>query len=615
MIKNFIFTFFVLLSGVSDVSSQNTLAIDWEYSFGGSRSDFGKKALQTPQGDYVFLGYGVTAPDGDIPAPILATNIYLTKFSKDGVKKWAKRLGRKDGPPANSVVDSEAYDFCQTNDGGFLIVGTEWSASDGDSSFVIKVDSVGNQQWRKTFTAVYRPWAIRKRDDGNYLLGAMTGNNVVTVAGLDAAGNITWLRNATGVANESATDLEPTKDGGFVISGICNTPRIGKVDAFIASFSADNQTRWVKRYGDSIESDQLLAIEEDKDGNLWAGGFSYASYDSARGELVFSPNGKGTNAWLIKTDRDGNPLWQKTWEGDWNERIQTLTLTADGNVAVGGYALSTSGDFRANINGHRTWVARANKMSGELVRQGWFGGRNYEDGVKDMFEDTDGNLVFISTVYANNPYVSDFKGGDNDMWLVKLRNQANALHATIYLDNNKNGKKDDGEPPFQRAYLKLKRSATDSVRYWYDNSSFTISIDSGRYDVSLIPFRPFYTITPPFSQVHFIGYGGADSVEFGVVPVPGIVDLSVSAWSSDRVRMGRNTTIRIKYANQGTQTTNCVLRIVKDRRADFISSPLAFTRDGDTLSINITDLKPEESRETFITLAIKTPPWLIGMIH
>jgi len=60
------------------------------------------------------------------------------------------------------------------------------------------------------------------------------------------------------------------------------------------------------------------------------------------------------------------------------------------------------------------------------------------------------------------------------------------------------------------------------------------------------------------------------------------------------------------------------LKLVKDHRTDFITSPLIFTQNGDTLTANITDLKPHESRETFITLAIKTPPavnWNDTLVH
>ncbi|MBO9203079.1 MULTISPECIES: T9SS type A sorting domain-containing protein [Niastella] len=596
MKKHYIISFFLALLITSQVHSQNTLAVEWEYSFGGSGSDLGKKLLCTTQGDYVLLGDGVATHDGDLPPAIGGADIILTKFSKWGQKKWVKTFGSDDGLwwDKNSTM---AGDFCQTIDGGFIIIGNEWSAMHGDSTVIIKTDSIGNQQWRKTYKDLYQPWAIRQKKNGTYVLGLLSGGDIV-IAGLDIIGNLSWKDTLTGSKIEYGNDLELTQDGGFVLTGstmshdgdFSTSNGSDYYDAFIAKYTKDNQLQWVKCMGGAYH-DILRTVQEDIDGSFWAGG-----------EM------QSDDAWLVKTDKDGNLLWQKTWAGNWTNIIRGLTLTADGNLAVCGSVLSTDGDFTANINGHRSWVAKINKATGQIMRQGWFGGRSYEDAPVDILEDPEGSLAIISSTWPNNPYVSSYKGGDNDMWIVKLRNAVNTIKATVYLDNNQNGQKDTGEPPFGDAYIKLKRNATDSALLSYNDGSFTANVDTGRYEISLTPFRPYYNITPATKQVYFSDYNKTDSVSFGVVPVPGIVDVTVSSWSTDPARLGRNANINVKYTNNGTAASNTVLKFVKDHRTDFIASPLIFTQDGDTLTANITNLKPQESREITITLAIKTPP-------
>jgi hypothetical protein len=608
MKKHNLLSIFVVLFLLPQVHAQNTLAMEWEYSFGGSGMDFGRKVLCTPQGDYVFLGYGAATANGDLPPDIGGADAILAKFSKWGEKRWVKTFGDP-WTQWNDKTTTRAASFIQTSDGGFIITGMQSSISKGGWTYLIKTDSAGNQQWKKTYNNINGPWAIRQRKDSTYVLGALSANGEdVVVNGLDKAGNVTWQRSLTGSGSEAPWDLQLTKDGGFVLTGFTrskdgdflNGPN-GDNDGFIARFTMDNQLGWVKRFGSG--SSDLNTIREDEEGNLWAAGHSDSGY---------------YRAWLLKTDKNGNLLWEKTWGGNWNNEIKALTFTADGNLAVCGSVLSTDGDFTANINGHRTWVARINKGTGQIMQQAWFGGRSYEDAPIDIVEDPEGSLVFIASNWPNNPYVSNYKGGDYDIWLVKVRNALNSLKATIYLDNNKNGKQDAGEPPFQEAYIKLKRNTTDSASFSYENGFFTRNVDTGRYEISLTPLRPYYTITPAAKQVNFTSYNKIDSVSFGVVPVPGIVDMTVNAWSTDRTRMGNNTVVKVKYTNNGTTAANAVLKLVKDPRTGFVNSPLTFAQKADTLTANITDLKPQESRETFITLSVKTPPivnWNDTLLH
>jgi len=567
--------------------------------------DFGRKVLCTPQGDYVFLGDGAATHDGDLPPAIGGSDMILTKFSKWGQKKWVKTFGSTSGIWYDDNNTTGA-DFCQTSDGGFIIIGKEWSAlyksKYGDSTFIIKTDSAGNQQWKKICKDLYQPWAIRQRNDGTYIVGALNTPELwggdILIAGLDNAGNLTWTRSLAGSNSDYGNNLELTQDGGFVLTGATQSHdgdfstsyASGQFDAFIAKYTINNQLQWAKCIG-GASRENLAPIQEDTDGSFWAGG----DVDNSK-------------AWLVKMDQNGNLLWQKTWTGNWNNIIRGLTLTADGNLAVCGSVLSTDGDFTANINGQRSWVAKINKATGQITRQGWFGGQSYEDAPVQILEDPEGSLVIVSSTMPNNPYVKAYKGGNYDLWMTKLRNAVNTVKATVYLDNNRNGQKDAGEPPFGNAYIKLKRNGTDSTLLSYDSGYFTKNVDTGRYEISLTPFRPYYTITPAAKQVYFTDYNKTDSVSFAVAPVPGIVDLTVSAWPADRARLGRNTTINVKYTNNGTVAANSVLKFVKDHRTIFVASPLTFTQNGDTLTANIANLLPQESRETFITLAINTPP-------
>ena len=100
----------------------------------------------------------------------------------DGDKQWETVLG---------LADSEDYlnRVLETADGGYLILGTSWSAASGNKTnenigdsdyWFVKLDNSGNKQWEQAFggTGEDYPWVLQPASDGEYDLAGHSGSEI-----------------------------------------------------------------------------------------------------------------------------------------------------------------------------------------------------------------------------------------------------------------------------------------------------------------------------------------------------------------------------------------------------------------------------------------------------
>jgi len=112
----------------------------------------------------------------------------------------------------------------------------------------------------------------------------------------------------------------------------------------------------------------------------------------------------GYDAWLVTTDKNGNVLWNQTYGGISNDLVRSVVQTGDGGYALAGYTQS----FGAG--GYDFWLVRADSEGNVLWNQTYGGGSN--DIVRSMTQTSDGG-------YAIAGYTLSFGAGYQDFWLVK----------------------------------------------------------------------------------------------------------------------------------------------------------------------------------------------------
>jgi len=95
--------------------------------------------------------------------------IWVLSFAQEPNVVWTQTFG------GSNQDDGSCVD--QTNDGGFIIVGTTYSFGAGNFDvYLIKTDYLGNMEWYKTYGGTEGDWGycVRQTTDGGYIIVGST---------------------------------------------------------------------------------------------------------------------------------------------------------------------------------------------------------------------------------------------------------------------------------------------------------------------------------------------------------------------------------------------------------------------------------------------------------
>ena len=188
----------------------------WEQTFGGNREDHGYSIIESNDGS--FLITGMTENSGD-----MSGDAWLLKVDLDGNEIWQQTYGGTGVDLSRSLVN--------TGDGYIMVGNTSSYGSGNNDVFVIKVNLEGTQEWSNTYggggTDIGR--AIIKTNDGSFVIAGYTdsfGENSgfnVWLLKIDSLGNLLWDKTFGGDGNDRALSVNQSLDGGFVLTGFSNS--------------------------------------------------------------------------------------------------------------------------------------------------------------------------------------------------------------------------------------------------------------------------------------------------------------------------------------------------------------------------------------------------------
>jgi len=134
----------------------------WSQTYGGTGNDYGWSVQQTYDGGYI-IG-GSTYSYGN------SGDLYLLKTDENGEEIWSQTFGTSNY--------EDGYDVKQTNDGGFIFVGTKEVVDNYDDLdvYLIKTNEYGNEIWSQTFggTGYDIGWSVQQTSDGGYIITGET---------------------------------------------------------------------------------------------------------------------------------------------------------------------------------------------------------------------------------------------------------------------------------------------------------------------------------------------------------------------------------------------------------------------------------------------------------
>ena len=142
--------------------------------------------------------------------------------------------------------------------------------------------------------------------------------------------------------------------------------------------------------------------------------------NSSSSEFGPNENQGEKDAVILKTDHDGNTLWQHTYGGSDEDVIWDIKETPDQGFIVVGYSKSNDGDLSQNNGGRDYWIFKIDSQ-GTLQWTKTYGGTN-DDKALSVFVTEDGGIIVAGDSRSNDGDVSGHNGEFNyDCWVIRLK--------------------------------------------------------------------------------------------------------------------------------------------------------------------------------------------------
>jgi Secretion system C-terminal sorting domain len=353
---------------------------------------------------------------------LLLITLLISSFGIAQEIEWEKSYG---GKQAEYLTDAIA-----TADYGYILAGSSLSVKSGNKS-------------------------DNNKGDLDYWIWKMKEN-----------GDPEWQKSFGGSGSDFLQSIDKTNDGGFILAGTSSSDKgidktensRGGEDFWIIKLNAQGKEEWQKTIGGSGQ-EKLQTISQTFDGGYIIGGSSSSQASpspSEGGELTpdelkeygekTSINFGNLDYWIVKIDKTGKIVWQKTYGGIYFDELRSIEQTKDGGYIVGGYsnspeapqppkgALATNSCFgkkEKNIGIGDFWVLKIDKDGNEQWQK-TIGG-DQDDQLYVVHQTYDGNFIVGGN---SNSQATDEKSKSNqsgtDFWVLKLNPEGKTIWQETY---------------------------------------------------------------------------------------------------------------------------------------------------------------------------------------
>lgn len=352
--------------------------IIWHQTYGEGGVESAYSIIQTDDNGFAIIG---STTDGVGHG----SNIWLLKTDENGSVEWSQIFGGE--------YNDDGYEIIQTMDNGFALIGHT-----DNSMWLIKTDSKGNIEWNKTYPGE-RGYNLVQNEDGGYLLSGKYSGFIdqICIIKTNSTGEIEWIQTnpSYGYYNYNSPlntgTFVHTVDNGFAIAsstyGNSSEDILFTKGILNGTFEIDhknNKTIEIQKTYGSLEDDFVTSMIQTKDSGFVIVGYIvhdaynfepfilkidnngteqfFQSFGRSMIDIIYSviqtadggftlagttftnPNFNDGDMWLIKTDEQGNSLWNQSFGGNKLDGANSLIQTSDECFVLAGHTKSY-GDY------------------------------------------------------------------------------------------------------------------------------------------------------------------------------------------------------------------------------------------------------------------------------
>ena len=240
----------------------------------------------------------------------------------------------------DSTKSEYGISVIQLSSGSIFFSGYNYNSSGTTDITLSKLDMSGNIIWQQTYNDSLRGLICNKmifHSNSFYIAGQSMDQNSnldALILHVDTLGNLIFQKNyGGGSISESFNWIEQDLNYGFMCNGFASATTGTGNDIYVARLDTSCNLIWANNYG-SVYNDVSMAIRRIANGDFVLSG----------DKLIFpTPN---YNAFVLKLDSSGNPLWDVDVVSLYNSGCRSIMVNHNGDyIVVGESATPTSSYF------------------------------------------------------------------------------------------------------------------------------------------------------------------------------------------------------------------------------------------------------------------------------
>jgi hypothetical protein len=236
---------------------------------------------------------------------------------------------------------------------------------------------------------------------------------------------VQWQKTYGGTNTDNLTYVAPTGDGGYVfcgssfsgVSGNKTSTNSGDYDCWVFKVDANGDKLWDRCYGGTNTDSCSSIVQSTNDGSLFVIGISFSKASGTKA----STNYGGSDGWVLKLDANGNKIWDRSFGGTNLDGLSRAVLRSDGGLLLGGISISGASGSKTSslIGSFDAWLVRLD-ASGNPLWDVSLGG-TLSDSVTGMQNCRDNGVILAGTSSSSiSGTKTSANYGSGDFWLVKL---------------------------------------------------------------------------------------------------------------------------------------------------------------------------------------------------
>ncbi len=280
----------------------------------------GRQFIQTSDGQFLLL-YGKWIDNSDV-------DIFLRKFTTEGNILWTQQFGWEGIDGQGEVIE--------TKDGGFLITGFVETINHIEM-YAVKTDSRGSMEWENSycFNQSCKALSVVETMNGDYILAGYGKTEEddfdMYVVKIDSLGNQLWDKTYGTSEDDPACQVYALNDGNFLLEGGIRENGIRK--NYNAKLDPNGEIIWEKVYSiPTIRTIQSPVVVREDDSFI---GVAYTINEQ-----------DNTHPLIMNFNSEGDTLWTKPITADPNADCYIKDIDKiEGGYVLTGYKFSPTPQY------------------------------------------------------------------------------------------------------------------------------------------------------------------------------------------------------------------------------------------------------------------------------